>query len=105
LTTTPLPNPDVVEEFKAQSFSGSADGSPSGIEATSGGITNDSIFSRRFDEAARTRNVEVDYDLNDRLSVSGFAGPLQDNYNHAGGVNNPTPLNFIAGTADPFLRA
>jgi hypothetical protein len=74
-------------------------------QATSGGITNDSIFSRRFDEAARTRNrgdVEVDYDFTDRLSVSGFAGTLQDNYNHAGGVNSPTPLNFIAGTADPY---
>jgi MtrB/PioB family decaheme-associated outer membrane protein len=73
--------------------------------ATSGGITNDSIFSRRFDEAARTRNrgeVELDYDLTDRLSLSGFGGTLQDNYNHAGGVNSPTPLNFVAGTADPY---
>lgn len=73
--------------------------------ATSGGITNDSIFSRRFDEAARTRNrgdVEIDYDLTDRLSLSGFGGTLQDNYNRRGGVNSPTPLNFIAGAADPY---
>jgi MtrB/PioB family decaheme-associated outer membrane protein len=75
-------------------------------QTTAGGITNDSIFSRRFDEAARTRNrgeVEVAYDLTDRLSLSGFGGTLQDNYNHAGGVNSPTPLNFVAGTANPYF--
>jgi MtrB/PioB family decaheme-associated outer membrane protein len=74
-------------------------------QATAGGITNDSIFSRRFDESTRTRNrgdVELNYDMTDRLSISGFAGTLQDNYNHAGGVNSPTPLNFIAGTANPY---
>jgi len=27
---------------------------------------------------------------------------LQDNYNHRGGVNSPTPLNFVVGTADPY---
>jgi len=73
--------------------------------ATSGGITNDQIFSRRFDEAARTRNrgdAELDFDPTDRLSLSGFAGTLQDNYNHPGGVNSPTPLNFITGTTTPY---
>ena len=38
-----------------------------------GGITNDQIFSRRFDEAARTRNrgdVEIEYDPTDRLESS-----------------------------------
>jgi len=73
--------------------------------ATGGGITNDSIFSRRFDEATRTRNrgdAELAYTPTDRLSVTGFAGTLQDNYNHRGGVNSATPLNFIPGTADPY---
>jgi MtrB/PioB family decaheme-associated outer membrane protein len=70
-----------------------------------GGITNDSIFSRRFDEAARTRNrgdAEIQYSPTDRLTFSGFAGTSQDNYNRRGGVNSPTPLNFIAGTANPY---
>lgn len=74
--------------------------------ATGGGITNNQIFSRRFDEAARTRNrgdVQIMYDPTDRLSFSGFAGTLQDNYNHRGGVNSATPLNFIAGTTDPYF--
>ena len=74
-------------------------------DTVAGGITNDSIFSRRFDEAARTRNqgnVELGYDPTDRLSFTGFAGTSQDNYNHRGGVNSSTALNFIAGTADPY---
>ena len=73
--------------------------------AVSGGITNDQIFSRRFDEASRTRSrgdVEIMYDPTDRLSFSGFGGTLQDDYNHRGGVNSATALNFVAGTATPY---
>jgi len=71
----------------------------------SGGITDDEIFNRRFDESARTRNrgdADLEYDPTDRLSFSGFAGTTQDNYNHPGGTNSPTPLNFVAGVADPY---
>ena len=71
----------------------------------SGGITGDQIFSRRFDEAARRRNrgeLEINYDLTDRLSFSAFGGTSQDNYNRRGGVNSPTPLNFVSGTANPY---
>ena len=70
-----------------------------------GGITNDQIFSRRFDESARTRNrgdADIEYDPTDRLSFSGFAGTSQDNYNRRGGTNSAAPLNFIAGTANPY---
>ena len=42
------------------------------------------------------------YDPTDRLSFSGFGGTLQDNYNHRGGVNSATPLNFVAGTTNPY---
>jgi hypothetical protein len=73
--------------------------------ATAGGITNDSIFSRRFDEAMRTRNrgdVQLQYSPTDRVSFSGFGGTLQDNYNHANGVNSATPLNFVSGTMYPY---
>ena len=73
--------------------------------ATGGGITNDQIFSRRFDESMRTRHrgdVDLEYDPTDRLSLSGFAGTTQDNYNHPGGVNSATPLNFVAGTTTPY---
>jgi MtrB/PioB family decaheme-associated outer membrane protein len=73
--------------------------------ATGGGITNDQIFSRRFDESARTRNrgdAQIQYSPTDRLSFSGFGGTMQDDYNHRGGVNSPTPLNFIAGTTYPY---
>jgi len=70
-----------------------------------GGITNDQIFNRRFDESARTRNrgdVQIIYDATDRLSLSGFGGTMQDDYNHRGGVNSAAPLNFIAGTEYPY---
>ena len=73
--------------------------------ATGGGITNDQIFSRRFDESTRTRNrgdAEIQYSPTDRLTLSGFGGTLQDDFNHRGGVNSPTPLNFIAGTTYPY---
>lgn len=70
-----------------------------------GGITADQIFSRRFDEATRTRNrgdAQIQYSPTDRLSFSGFGGTMQDNFNHRGGVNSATPLNFIAGTTYPY---
>jgi len=71
----------------------------------SGGITNDSIFSRRFDEAARLRHrgdIQLQYSPTDRLSFTGFGGTIQDNYNRRGGVNSSNPLNFISGTLYPY---
>ena len=75
-------------------------------QASAGGITNDQIFSRRFDEAMRARNrgdAELIYSPTDRLSFSGFGGTLQDNFDHAGGVNSATPLNFVAGNAPNYF--
>jgi len=74
-------------------------------EEINGGITADQIFSRRFDESTRTRNrgdAQIQYSPTDRLSFSGFGGTMQDNFNHRGGVNSATPLNFIAGTTYPY---
>ena len=71
----------------------------------SGGITADNVFNRRFDEAARLRHrgdVELTYSPTDRLSVSGFGGTVQDDYNRRGGTNSATPLNFTTTTADPY---
>jgi len=77
-------------------------------EATviNGGITANSIFNRRFDEAPRDRyrgDVQLSYSPSDRFSISGFGGTLQDNYNIRGGVNSATPLNFTTTTADPYF--
>ena len=71
----------------------------------SGGITEDSIFSRRFDEAGRVRNrgdIQLQYSPTDRLSFSGFGGTQQDNYNRRGGVNSANPLNFVPGNMYPY---
>jgi MtrB/PioB family decaheme-associated outer membrane protein len=73
--------------------------------AIGGGITNDQIWSRRFDESKRTRNrgdAQLTFSPTDRLSFSGFGGTTQNNFNHAGGTNSPTALNFVAGTTDPY---
>jgi MtrB/PioB family decaheme-associated outer membrane protein len=74
-------------------------------EEINGGITADQVFSRRFDESTRTRNrgdAQIQYSPTDRLSFSGFGGTTQNNFNHQGGVNSATPLNFIAGTTNPY---
>jgi len=74
--------------------------------AFGGGITNDQIFSRRFDEAMRARNrgdAQLVYSPTDRVSFSGFGGTLQDNYNHRGGVNSAAALNFLAGPAPNYF--
>jgi len=74
-------------------------------EEINGGITADQEFSRRFDESTRTRNrgdAQIQYSPTDRLSFSGFGGTMQDDFNHRGGVNSATPLNFIAGTTYPY---
>ena len=44
----------------------------------------------------------MQYDLTDRVTVSGFFGTVQDNYNQRGGTNSPVPLNFIPGTTNPY---
>jgi len=71
----------------------------------SGGITEDLVQLRRFDEAPRLRdrvNAQASYDVSSKLSLSAFADTTQDDYNRRGGVNSPTPLNFISGRTNPF---
>ena len=68
-------------------------------------FTADQRCHRRFDEAARLRykgDALVQYDLTDRVTMSGFFGTVQDNYNRRGGTNSPVPLNFIPGTTNPY---
>ncbi|HXC49136.1 MAG TPA: MtrB/PioB family outer membrane beta-barrel protein [Candidatus Sulfotelmatobacter sp.] len=65
-------------------------------------FTADQRCHRRFDEAARILNrgdALVQYSPSDKLTVSAFGGTLQNNYNQRGGVNSPTPLNFLTGAA------
>ena len=71
-------------------------------EEISGGIPVDSPLARRFDEAARLRDRAdglVQWSPLDKLTLSGFGGTLQDNYNRRGGSNSATPLNFLTGAA------
>ena len=71
-------------------------------------FTADQRCHRRFDETARQQNrgdALLEYTPWDRLTFSAFGGTVQNNYNIAGGVNSPTPLNFLTGaaaTANPY---
>ncbi len=67
-------------------------------DTTDVSFTADQRCHRRFDEAARIQNrgdALVQYTPFDSLTLSAFGGTLQNNYNIAGGVNSPTPLNFL----------
>jgi MtrB/PioB family decaheme-associated outer membrane protein len=68
-------------------------------------FTADQRCHRRFDESARLRNrgdALVQYSPTDKMTVSGFFGTVQDNYNRRGGTNSPVPLNFISGTTNSY---
>jgi hypothetical protein len=74
-------------------------------DTTNVSFTNDQRCHRRFDEAARLLDkgdALLQYSPTDKLTVSGFWGTLQDNYNRRGGTNSPVPLNFIPGTTQPY---
>ena len=65
-------------------------------------FTADQRCHRRFDEAARLQyraDALVQYNVNDKLTISGFAGTLQNDYNRRSGTNSPTALNFLTGSA------
>jgi MtrB/PioB family decaheme-associated outer membrane protein len=69
---------------------------------TNANFTADQRCHRRFDEAARLRDRAdglVQYSPSDKLTLSAFAGTLQNDYNRRGGTNSPTALNFLTGTA------
>ncbi len=71
-------------------------------DTTDVSFTADQRCHRRFDEAARIQNrgdALVQYSPIDRLTLSAFGGTLQNDYNQPGGVNSPTPLNFLTGAA------
>ena len=96
-------NPDSYQDDQASDPTTGAD--VACTDTTNVSFTADQRCHRRFDEAARLRNrgdALVQYSPFDRLTVSAFGGTLQDNYNRRGGVNNATPLNFLAGTTDSY---
>jgi len=71
-------------------------------DTTTVSFTADQRCHRRFDEAARILNrgdALVQYSPSDKLTLSAFGGTLQNDYNQRGGVNSPTPLNFLTGAA------
>ena len=75
------------------------------IAEASGGITEEQVNHRRFDEAARVRNrvdAQASWDATDRLTLSAFGTTTQDDYNQRGGVNSANPLNFLSSTTNPY---
>jgi MtrB/PioB family decaheme-associated outer membrane protein len=65
-------------------------------------FTADQRCHRRFDEAGRLRDRAdglVEYSPTGKITLTAFAGTVQDNYNRAGGTNSPIALNFLPGSA------
>jgi len=65
-------------------------------------FTADQRCHRRFDEAQRLRDRAdgyVEYSPTGKITFTGFAGTVQDNYNRRGGTNSPNALNFLTGSA------
>ncbi|HMK24177.1 MAG TPA: MtrB/PioB family outer membrane beta-barrel protein [Terriglobales bacterium] len=65
-------------------------------------FTADQRCHRRFDEAQRVRDRAdgfVEYSPTANITLTGFAGTVQDNYNRRGGTNSSIPLNFLTGSA------
>lgn len=77
-------------------------------DTTNVNFTADQRCHRRFDEAARLRDRAdglLQYAPSDKLTLSAFAGTLQNNYNRHIGTNSPAALNFLTGslaTAAPY---
>jgi MtrB/PioB family decaheme-associated outer membrane protein len=74
---------------------------PVSCTSTSVVFTADQRCNRRFDEAARLLNradASVEYDVQ-KFSFDGSFQTIQSNFNMPGGVNSPTPLNFLTGSA------
>jgi len=95
-------NPDVYQDDQAVD---QANNDVTCTDTTTTFFTPDQRCHRRFDEAARLRNrgdALVQYSPSDKMTVTGFFGTVQDNYNRRGGTNSPVPLNFIPGTTNPY---
>jgi MtrB/PioB family decaheme-associated outer membrane protein len=95
-------NPDVYQDDQAVD---QGDNAVACTDTTTTFFTADQRCHRRFDEAARLRNrgdALVQYSPTDKMTLTGFFGTVQDNYNRRGGTNSPVPLNFISGTTNPY---
>jgi hypothetical protein len=92
------------DEYQDETASDPLTGAEITCTSTSVAFTEEQRCHRRFDEAARLfdrGDVLAQYDLGN-LSLSGSFNTKQSDFNRRGGVNSPTPLNFIPGTTHPY---
>jgi hypothetical protein len=92
------------EEYQDETAVDPVSGAEIGCTATSVAFTEEQRCHRRFDEAARILNrgdVMVQYDLG-QFSFGGTFQTIQSDFNRPGGVNSPTPLNFVSGRTRPY---
>jgi hypothetical protein len=72
--------------------------------STNPAFTDEQRCSRRFDQGARILDrgdVILQYDLR-QFSFGGSFQTTQIDFNRPGGVNSPTPLNFVTGATRPY---
>ena len=80
-------------------------GAEIGCTSTSVVFTEEQRCHRRFDEAARILDrgdVLLQYNLAS-FTFGGNFQTIQSDFNRRGGVNSPTPLNFVAGSTRPYF--
>jgi len=92
------------DEYQDETASDPVTGAEIGCTSSSVVFTAEQRCHRRFDEAARILDrgdVMVQYDLG-QFTFGGTFQTIQSDFNRSGGVNSPTPLNFIAGVTRPY---
>ena len=92
------------DEYQDEAASDPITGDEITCTSTSVVFTEEQRCHRRFDEAARIfdrGDVLAQYDVGN-FSFAGSFNTSQSDFNRRGGVNSPTPLNFVPGTTDPY---
>jgi MtrB/PioB family decaheme-associated outer membrane protein len=92
------------DEYQDDNATNPVTGADIACTSTSGVFTTEQRCHRRFDEAARLLDrgeVLAQYDVGN-FSLAGSFATTQNDFNRRGGVNSPTPLNFVAGTTSPY---
>jgi MtrB/PioB family decaheme-associated outer membrane protein len=93
------------QEYQDEAASDPLTGVEISCSSTSAAFTEEQRCHRRFDEAARILDrgdVLLQYNIG-QFCFGGTFQTIQNDFNRQGGVNSPTPLNFVAGNTRPYF--
>jgi hypothetical protein len=92
------------DEYQDDNASDPTTGADIPCNSSSTVFTAEQRCHRRFDEAKRTLDrgdVMAQYNLQ-QWTFTGSFQTIQQDFNHQGGTNSPTPLNFISGATGNY---